>query len=349
MQLGVFSPINRLHSSSNPFSGKEPWNLNFEAEKIAGDWLRLRHALFPYLYAMNYRNHRELLPIDQPMYYSHPEEDEAYEARNQYWFGSELMVCPITEKNDPVCRRGKTKVWFPKGVWIDFFNGLLYRGDCVRNVYRSLAQMPVFARAGAIIPMENDKSDNTLGRQEELTLLVFPGADNTFAFMEDEGDGDPEGRSVRTQCSLKWGSPVEFTVTSEGTHEILPEHRKWKIAFRGFSKELTISANINHRPAKTEIVYEKETATTTVMIEAAPADRIDVVLESETGYFTDNVHANDMVFDLLLHAQMGSHAKKRMWQEGMGKYRHKLFHVYTDEAYQAVGSAMEELLSLLQL
>ena len=113
IQLGVFSPINRLHSSKNLFSGKEPWNLfPYEAE-IEKDWLRLRHRLFPYIYTMNYRNHKELIPMILPMYYSHPEKDAAYHCRNQYWFDSQLIVSPITEPNDDRTRLGKTKVWLP--------------------------------------------------------------------------------------------------------------------------------------------------------------------------------------------------------------------------------------------
>ena len=346
MQFGVFSPINRLHSAADPFSGKEPWNLNYEAEKVAGDWLRLRHELFPYLYAMNYRNHEQLLPMIQPMYYTHPEEDEAYHAKNQYWFGSELMVCPITEKNDPVCMRGKTKVWFPEGIWIDFFNGLIYKGNCVQNVYRSLSQMPVFAKAGAIVPMETGKKGNALGRQEEVTLLVFPGADNTFTFVEDEGDGPSDGRRVSTRCDLTWGDCAKFTLKAEGNHEILPEYRTWKIAFRGFAKSLDIKTRVNLKQVNAEIIYDKTTATTTVIIKVMPTDSVDIIITSETGLMTANNHAKDKAFDLLLHSQMGYSAKQRLYREGMTVFKDKLYRVCTDEVYQAVKGAMSELLSL---
>ena len=221
MQFGVFSPINRLHSTASPFYGKEPWNLRPEARQIAGDWLRLRHALFPYLYTMNHRTHTQLLPLIQPMYYLYPEKDDAYAGRNQYLFGSELIVCPITRKNDPVSLMGEAEVWFPEGMWIDFFNGLIYRGDSMRRVHRSLAQMPVFAKAGAIIPMETGKTDNSLGRRGEMTLLIFPGADNTFTLTEDMGDGSVEP-CVRTHCTLKWGDTPRLTVEAEGDFCILP-------------------------------------------------------------------------------------------------------------------------------
>lgn len=99
-QFGVFSPINRLHSSSNPFCGKEPWNYPepycSDMEKI----LRFRHALIPYMYTLNYRCHCEHIPVIIPMYYYYPFEEKAYSYKNQYFLGSEMLVCPVTTKID---------------------------------------------------------------------------------------------------------------------------------------------------------------------------------------------------------------------------------------------------------
>jgi len=102
VQLGVFSPINRLHSSNDDLYQKEPWCYGLEAEKIISQYLRLRHSLYPYLYTMNYRCHTEGIPLICPMYYAYPKRSEAYEVKNQYLFGSELMVAPITEPNQPM-------------------------------------------------------------------------------------------------------------------------------------------------------------------------------------------------------------------------------------------------------
>ena len=73
VQLGVFSPVNRLHSGLNPFNTKEPWRFPAAAEQVMTDFLRLRHQLLPYLATMNLRAHAEGEPIVQPMYYDHPE------------------------------------------------------------------------------------------------------------------------------------------------------------------------------------------------------------------------------------------------------------------------------------
>ena len=99
-QLGVFSPINRLHSSCSPFSGKEPWNFRPEIRAIMDDALRLRHRMIPYLHTMNWRASRTGLPLVEPMYWGSPDIDAAYHVPNEYMFGTELLAAPITEPMD---------------------------------------------------------------------------------------------------------------------------------------------------------------------------------------------------------------------------------------------------------
>ena len=180
MQLGVLSPINRLHSAISEFTGKEPWNLHPYMDGIARKWLRFRHQLFPYIYTMNYRNHVELLPMVQPMYYSHPEKDAAYHFPNQYWFGSEFIVSPITEKADNCTMLGKTRVWLPEGNWIDAFNGLIYKGDrevdiiVIWNNIQSLLKLErlcLWKCMPAIISWEEKKTWNFMYLPEQITAL----------------------------------------------------------------------------------------------------------------------------------------------------------------------------------
>lgn len=82
LQFGVFSPINRLHSSSSAFTSKEPWNFEPTIATIMKDYLQLRHALLPYLYTANVHTHEQGEPLMQPMYYRYTEIDDAYRTRN---------------------------------------------------------------------------------------------------------------------------------------------------------------------------------------------------------------------------------------------------------------------------
>ena len=155
LQFGVFSPIMRLHSTANAFIGKEPWNYNSRAEQIMRFFLRLRHRLIPYLYTVNVLTHREGLPLLRPMYYR-DDVPEAYEVPNEYCFGTELIVCPITEPMDAESQLAGADVWLPDGIWMDVFTGILYRGGRKRRMCRPLESIPVLAKAGAIMPLAGD-------------------------------------------------------------------------------------------------------------------------------------------------------------------------------------------------
>ena len=183
LQFGVFTPIMRLHSSNATLS-KEPWNhKTVEEEAVAA--LRFRHNLIPYIYTAFYENHKHAVPICRPLYYDYPDVDEAYDVKNQYMFGSELLVCPITEPSDQngVSMR---KIWLPDGLWTDIFTGEVIRGG-FHTVARDCKSIPVFAKAGAIIPMQNTKG-NFCGNPEHLVLHVYNNGSGVFDLYEDDGE-----------------------------------------------------------------------------------------------------------------------------------------------------------------
>lgn len=152
VQFGVFSPVNRLHSSSNPFTVKEPWNYPAEKAEIMKKYLRLRHMLVPYLFTMNEMCHSQGMPLVEPVYYEHPWEEAAYQYGNEYYFGTQLLVCPVTAPTEKSVLRARTQAWLPEGIWFDFFTGRIYQGNRHVVLWRKLEEMPVFAKAGAIIP-----------------------------------------------------------------------------------------------------------------------------------------------------------------------------------------------------
>ena len=219
LQFGVFSPINRLHSSCNAFNSKEPWFYSPETCRWMKQYLRLRHSLLPYLYTMNVTTHEEGLPLIQPLYYHYPNEEEAYEAKNQYFYGSELMVAPITEALDPVYHSASVSVWFPDGVWYDFFHDWKYEGKGKLTVFRASQDIPVFARAGAIIPMDAQPQTG-VELPEMLDWHLFPGDNRSFVLVEGEGDN-----RVETRLTVNWDErKIKLDLTGDRT--LLPEKRQ---------------------------------------------------------------------------------------------------------------------------
>jgi len=310
LQLGVFSPINRLHSTKNRYMCKEPWNYPEPIRTYAGEWLRLRHKLFPYLYTMNYRNYKELQPLVQPMYYSHPKCHEAYTVPNQFWFGSELVAAPITEPNDPQSLLGRADVWLPQGLWFDFFSGLCYDGLKGRRleVYRSLDRMPVFAKAGAIVPMANfAEGENRLYNSEKMELLVFPGAENCFELYEDGGEGNAfaAGDHVKTKLELKWGAEPAFVIhPAEGNRDLIPKVRTWKIGFRGFHMDAGIE----------NAVWDAETNTTWITVSAATNETVRIELTG-ANLIHDNSDARHRIDQMILMSQHSHYEKDMLWDK----------------------------------
>lgn len=353
IQLGVLSPINRLHSSKNPFLTKEPWLLSESVRGAAEDWLRLRHDLFPYLYTMNHRCHTALQPLVQPMYYEYPECEAAYEQKNQYFFGSEFFVAPITEKSDPCSQMGRTKVWFPAGQWFDVFNGFVYKGGKTREVHRSVHQYPVFAKAGAIIPMQDCPDSNQLGRAEEMRVLVFPGADGRFALYEDEGDGDgwQSGAYAVTGLTLQYaGSRAVFSIAAaEGRSTLLPAARRWTVLLRGFTGKAEIRCTAGGEPVSAECRYDAETAAWTVTLpRTTPDTALTVEITADDGELVyDNSFAQERAFRILRSAQMANQPKEEIWNNisGSGR-RRKLFHYCGDPSWSRLMEALNEMLAL---
>ncbi|MDT2851711.1 glycoside hydrolase family 31 protein [Lactococcus lactis] len=184
LQLGVFSPINRLHSSNSAFTSKEPWHFGLETEQIMEEFLRFRHSLIPYLFSANIRTAKEGRALIEPMYYEYPLAEQAYKYKNQYLFGSELMISPITKKSDCILKMSGVSIWFPEGTWFDFFTGQIYEGGVELKIFREKKQYPVFARAGSIIPL----SKNPLAKEKvpsELVWYVFPGKPGEYELLEE--------------------------------------------------------------------------------------------------------------------------------------------------------------------
>ena len=150
--------------------------------------------------------------------------------------GSELMVTPVTTKCILELKRAKTKVWLPEGTWFDFFNGMIYEGGRSMDLYRTLEEIPVLAKAGAIIPMtEKISALDVESNPDELTVRVYAGADNTFVLYEDDNTtmAYEKDDCAKTSMTLDWGAR-KFTIAPvEGNQSFVPESRMYCVEFGG--------------------------------------------------------------------------------------------------------------------
>ena len=313
VQFGVFSPINRLHSSNNPFMGKEPWRFCDATRNTMNRYLRLRHAMIPYLYTMNRRASRENLPLVEPLYYAEPEREEAYNVPNEYYFGTELLVSPITSPSDRVSLNGKAKTWLPEGKWADLFTGTVYEGGRMVDLHRPIHDLPVLMKAGAILPMTNDAScSNTVENPAALDVRVFPAADGKFTLWEDAGDTptDLDENWASTDLAFEGGT---FTISpAKGNLSVLPKKRSWKITFCSVEKG-AVTVAVGGKAIKAEVSYNKDFNRLTVAIpETKVGSEVKIFFEHPLK-IADN--RKQRIYEVIERAQMSYVQKEAIWDE----------------------------------
>ncbi len=208
IQYGVFSPIMRLHSSCNEFCGKEPWNYPHHHELVMKRYLKLRHQLIPYLDSMNKQNHDQSRCLIHHLYYKHPEVNAAYNYPNEYYFGENLLVCPITTPQDNQAQLAMTKGYLPEGTWYDFFSGMRYVGNAEKTFYRPLEELPVLVKAGTILPLDGKVKFGT-ETPTNLDIHVYAGDDGQFTLWE-----EIMGVWQKIDFELNWSKQPTLTMKS---------------------------------------------------------------------------------------------------------------------------------------
>ena len=231
LQFGVLSPINRLHSTDDPFLGKEPWKFAPAVAEVMGTFLRWREALVPYLYTEWATGD----PIVRPMYHTHPSDPHAYDVDNQYWLGRDLLVAPITTPADEQSRLGSVQVWLPPlpnggADWVDLLTGVRYQGDRLVTMHRGLESVPVLAPAGAIIA-HADAGVGANDLPEVLELWIIPGASGHYDLVEDDGALDPA--TATTTISWDDASATLRIQAVQGATGVVPATRTWRARFLG--------------------------------------------------------------------------------------------------------------------
>jgi len=256
VQFGVFSPIFRLHSTKKAALDRRPWTKPERILKAAREAMQLRHALIPYLYSMAWRAHRTGLSLIMPMYYGNMAAAEAFEARDQYFFGSELLVAPILNPASSKTGIATRKAWFPAGNWFNLFTGEQIVGGQWHEIHAALEDIPAYAKAGAIVPLAPKAAWGGIENPHELDIYIFPGADNEFLLHEDDGETTDYERGIFATTRFTFENR-QFTIhPAEGEPGVIPASRTYRIHLRG----------VDGKPG-TSLAYTYDAATRTVNLE----------------------------------------------------------------------------------
>ncbi len=303
LQMAVFLPVLRLHSSNADFLGKEPWSFSWEAETLGTEFLQLRHKLIPYIYAMNYRSFKEGRALCEPLYYTYPDKKESFEYGNEYFYGSEILVCPVTTKLDAKTKTAATKMWLPEGRWTNIFDGKIYKGGQEVVINSPINTIPALAKEGAIIPMSQDKG-NSWGCPENLKINVYRG-NGTFDLYEDDGESGKYKNgeySVTKMTVNEDGNTLKFTVSGGKSYDFIPKQRNYTFEFKDVESFEEVSVMING--LYTPVNAGKNSFT---LKNVSVEDEIIITLTNVVA--KQNKPVKERVLDCLIHLN-GSNLKK---------------------------------------
>ena len=268
MQFGVFTPIFRTHATKGGHIERRIWT--YDNFPMINQTVKLRYALFPYLYTMARKAYDTGVGLCRPMYYEYPETAEAYEREGQYFFGDDILVAPVVEPS--VDGVSKKEIWFPEGKWWSVAHGKLIDGGTVRSLDYTLDQIPYFYRQGAVIVKNPPEVKHVTERPDALVLDIVAGADGACEFYEDAGDNaDYATKYATTSISHKQrGRKAEYTIAPrKGAYEGMPLSRSYKM--RIFNTPRPVKAKEGGRSLQPS--YDASSRCTIVDVPSSPCDK----------------------------------------------------------------------------
>ena len=233
LQYGVFTPIFKTHSTKDPRIERYLWFFP-DHLFVMRDAIRLRYTLAPYVYNAARENYDTGVGMCRPMYYDHPERDEAYNVPEQFMFGNDILATAVVEPVDSVTGLAARRIWFPEGRWYDCATGAMYEGGRTEELHYTLSENPWYARAGAILPMNPQTVKNLQQPCDTLVLTFIPGADGELVHYEDDGVSQQYATAYATTKVAKKqeGNTLRAVVAPrEGTYAGAPDSRSYEMRF----------------------------------------------------------------------------------------------------------------------
>ena len=240
VQFAAFQPILRLHSDH---AYRLPWEYDDTAKGPAEQFLRLREALVPYTYTSAVDAIETGVPLAHGLYIEFPGESSAYDYSNQeYFFGPNLLVAPATTPGATAI----TAVWLPPGTWTDYFTGQQFTGPSVQSITTDFTSMPLFIKAGGIVPERTNNVTNDVQNPiDQLTLIIGAGGNGDYQLYDDAGDGTEyaSGQFARTAISYREQANLrELTIDgAAGQYQGQPAGRQWTAEFIGVNSPQSVT------------------------------------------------------------------------------------------------------------
>jgi alpha-D-xyloside xylohydrolase len=219
--FGVFNPIFRAHGTRTT-NQNEIWSYGTEMQTILTRYDRLRYRLLPYIYSLAWKTTNENYTPMRALVMDFRDDPRVWNIGDQFLFGPSLLVNPVTEP-------GATSrhLYLPKAKWYNFWTGEVLEGGRAVDVPAPLQEMPIFVRAGTILPM-GPSIEYSQQAEDPIELRIYTGANGEFTLYQDEGDTYNYEKGAYATIPIRW---------NESTHQLTIGERKGK--YHGMPETLT--------------------------------------------------------------------------------------------------------------
>ena len=212
-----------------------------DVEEICRKFLNLRYQLMPYLYSCVAQTHRTGLPLIRALWLEFPNDEQTFLIDDSYLWGDSFLVAPVYQK-----QAKERRVYLPKGTWWNFWNDERIEGGGWVNRQIALDTIPLFVKAGSIVPIGPTKQHTSERSSELMTLRVYPGASGTFTWFEDDGESFEyeKGKDLRVQCD--WNDSIRTLTLAIDPASSIPTDRQIRVevAGGGHPNTLTLGSQV---------------------------------------------------------------------------------------------------------
>lgn len=237
-QFGAFNPIVRVHGTRST-NQNEFWSYGPEAQKILTSYDTLRYRLLPYIYSLAWMTTSQGYTPMRGLIMDFRTDAHSATIGDQFMFGPAFLVNPVT---DP--RVNSRRVYLPKAKWYDFWSGSSVDGPRMMDAAAPIEKLPLFARAGSILPMGPEKEWATEKPEDPIELRIYRGADGDFTLYEDENDGYNYEKGMYATIPFHWDDAKQALTIAErkGAFPGMLTERRFQIVFVGQNHGVGISA-----------------------------------------------------------------------------------------------------------
>jgi alpha-glucosidase len=229
IQLGVFSPFMRAHSAGDT-KEREPWSFGEPYTTINRKFIELRYQLMPYFYSTFWEHHKYGFPILRPLVMHEQEVEINHFRQDEFSFGDKIMVCPVMEPN-AVTRR----LYLPKGDWYHYWTHEKFEGGLEFEVAAPLDSMPIFVKAGSVIP---EAPVMQYVGEKQITELLFQVYYTTYEvnsfFFEDYGETFAYEQDIYLEKKfVTKGTEDSFLITQTVEGLYTPRYKQYEMKIIG--------------------------------------------------------------------------------------------------------------------